>query len=120
MYRQQLECEFVAQVASSRWSPSHLVSPMMYREETPLFLRVSCSLVLLLFGGFGVWLVCCFSCFFFSDYAEFQPLGKMTCAHRTHGVSTRAKKSIRHWPLRCKAKSILRKPAVRIVRAQGL
>ena len=26
------------------------------------------------------------------EFAEFLPLAKMTCAHRTHGVSTRAKK----------------------------
>ena len=35
--------------------------------------------------------------FLVSEYAEFQPLAKMTCAHRTHGVSTRAKKGQAVW-----------------------
>ena len=60
----------------------------MYRDETPLFLPVFLAVVW--FWGLG-WFVP--FCFRVSEYAELQPLAKMTCAHRTHGVSTRAKKS---------------------------
>ena len=61
----------------------------MYRDETLLFLPVFLAVVWFL--GFG-----CFVAFLFrvSEYAEFQPLAKMTCAHRTHGVSIRAKKMV--------------------------
>ena len=65
--RQQLEFEFVTQAANSRSSPFHLVSPIMHRDETPLFSRAFLGFVFLflfgVFGGvgwFGVFLVSCF------------------------------------------------------------
>ena len=64
----------------------------MYRSETLLFFRSGSVWVLVLFV-WGFWLGCfgCLFCVF--EFAEFLPLAKMTCAHRTHGVSTRAKKT---------------------------
>ena len=42
------------------------------------------------FGGLVCFFLLCSGSLF--ELAEFLPLAKMTCAHRTHGVSTRAKK----------------------------
>ena len=56
-------------------------------------------LLLWCFLGFGWFLLLCFV--FLS--LQFQPLAKMTCAHRTHGVSTRAKKILfQQWSNLCK------------------
>ena len=89
-----LNVNSLAQVAYSRSSPFHHVSPMMYSRSSPfhhvsLFSRV----FLVLFGVFGVLVGLVVFLVLVSEYAEFQPLARMTCAHRTHGVSTRAKKN---------------------------
>ena len=67
--------------------------------------RVASLLCSVLLGGFGLlflgfllfwdfgWCVPFLFLLSLFELAEFPPLAKMTCALRTHGVSTRAKKS---------------------------
>ena len=49
-------------------------------------------LVLWFVWWFGLFWVLLFSLFSLLEHTEFQTLAKDDCAHRTHGVSTRAKK----------------------------
>ena len=94
MQIKQLDCEFVGPGSKQ---PQFPFSPCFTID-----VQKRNSAVLLFF--LGSWFCCFVWCvwvflvglvFFLvlaSEYAEFQPLAKMTCAHRTHGVSTRAKK----------------------------
>ena len=71
----------------------------MYRDETLLSRLVLGFWFVGLFGlglcGFlgGVLVLVFLLVFVGVKFAKFQPLAKMTCAHRTHGVSIRAKKT---------------------------
>ena len=90
----QREFEFEAQIASCRSSLVSQSVTMMYRAETLQvpsrgFLVGFLVFFVVLGVLFGVCFLVLLSLF---ELAEFPLFAKMTCALRTHGVSTRAKK----------------------------